>query len=86
MSGGNVCPMFCNFYAVKNHKIANFSTNDEAGEKLRIDFESLKFCKFTDARKVWPNKNTQTIIKLAADFYLMGETSSFENKCHLIRM
>jgi hypothetical protein len=47
-----VCPMFCNFYAVKNHKIANFSTNDEAREKLRIDFESFKFCKFSDEMKV----------------------------------
>ncbi len=40
--------MFCNFYLVKNHKIANNSTTTEAREKVRKDLESLEFYKFAD--------------------------------------
>jgi hypothetical protein len=35
--------MFCNFYLVKNDKIANNSTTTKAREKISADFESLKF-------------------------------------------
>jgi hypothetical protein len=33
---------FCNFYLVKNHKIANNSTSAGAREKLSTDLESLE--------------------------------------------
>jgi hypothetical protein len=32
--------MFCNFYLVKNHKIANNSVNTEAKEKMSTYLES----------------------------------------------
>ncbi len=35
--------MFCNFYLVKNHKIANNSTTTKARAKISTDLESLKF-------------------------------------------
>ncbi len=35
--------MLCNFYLVKNHKIAKNSTTTKAREKISIDLESLKF-------------------------------------------
>jgi hypothetical protein len=35
--------MICNFYFVKNHKIANNSAATEAREKIRTDLESLDF-------------------------------------------
>jgi hypothetical protein len=38
--------MFCNFYSVKNHKIANYSTTPKAREKMSTDFESLEFKEF----------------------------------------
>jgi hypothetical protein len=38
-----VAIMFCNFYLVKNHKIANNSTSAGAREKLSTDLESLEF-------------------------------------------
>jgi hypothetical protein len=35
--------MFCNFYLVKNHKIANNALATEAGEKVSTDLESVEF-------------------------------------------
>jgi hypothetical protein len=35
--------MFCNFYLVKNYKIADNSTTAKAREKIRTDLESLEF-------------------------------------------
>jgi hypothetical protein len=35
--------MFCNFYLVKNQKIASDSATTEAREKMRTDLESLEF-------------------------------------------
>jgi hypothetical protein len=35
--------MFCNFYLVKNHKIAKKSTTTKAIEKIIADLESLEF-------------------------------------------
>jgi hypothetical protein len=35
--------MFCNFYLVKNHKIAKNSATTKAREKLINDSESLDF-------------------------------------------
>jgi len=40
--------MFCNFYLVKNHKIAKNSTTTKAREKISTDLESLEFEKFFD--------------------------------------
>jgi len=34
--------MFCDFYLMKNHKIAKNSTTTKAREKLSTDFESLR--------------------------------------------
>jgi hypothetical protein len=35
--------MFCNFYLVKNHKIAKNVTTTKAREKIITDLESLEF-------------------------------------------
>ncbi len=35
--------MFCNFYLVKSHKIADSSATTEAREKLSTDLESVEF-------------------------------------------
>jgi hypothetical protein len=40
-----VSDMFCNFYFVKNHIIANNATTNKAREKISTDFESLEFKK-----------------------------------------
>jgi hypothetical protein len=40
--------MFCNFYLVKNHKIAKNSTTTKAREKISTDLESLEFENFFD--------------------------------------
>jgi len=36
--------MFCNFYLVKSHNIANNSATAEAREKMSADSESSEFC------------------------------------------
>ncbi len=40
--------MFCNFYLVKNHKIANNSATTEAIEKIRTYLDSLELLKSFD--------------------------------------
>ncbi len=40
--------MFCNFYLVKNKKIAKYLTIAKAREKISTDLESLEFKKFFD--------------------------------------
>jgi hypothetical protein len=35
--------MFCNFYVVKNYKIAKHSTTTKGREKISADLESLEF-------------------------------------------
>jgi hypothetical protein len=40
-----VSDMFCNFYLVKNHKIANNSTTNKARLKISTYLESLEFQK-----------------------------------------
>jgi len=52
--------MFCNFYLVKNHRIANNSTTTKAREKIRRGLESLEFfdvclTKFKN-NQILPNK------------------------------
>ncbi len=44
-----VTAMFCNFYLVKNNKIADNSVNTEAREKICTYLESLEFHNFFDA-------------------------------------
>jgi hypothetical protein len=62
--------MFCNFYFVKNHKIAKNSTTAKAGGKISTDLESLEFHNFF---WMYVRLNLKTIkfylIKLARDFY-----------------
>jgi hypothetical protein len=38
--------MFCNFYLVKNHEIADNSAATEGREKISSDLESVKFYNF----------------------------------------
>jgi len=38
-----VSDMFCNFYLVKNHKIADNSTTTKVREKISTDLDSLEF-------------------------------------------
>ncbi len=40
--------MFCNFYFVKNYKIAKTSATTKAREKISADLESLEFYKNFD--------------------------------------
>ncbi len=44
-----VTAMPCNFYLVKNHKIADNSATTEAREKISTYLESLEFYNFFDA-------------------------------------
>jgi hypothetical protein len=59
--------MFCNFYLVKNHKIANNSATTEAREKISTYLESLEVENFL----MYVGLNLKTIkfylIKLATD-------------------
>ncbi len=43
-----VSGMLCNFYVVKNHKIANNSATTEAREKISTDLNTLEFEKLFD--------------------------------------
>jgi hypothetical protein len=40
--------MFCSFYLIKNHKIANNSTTTKAREKLSTDLEDFRVLEFFD--------------------------------------
>jgi hypothetical protein len=40
-----ISDMFCNFYLVKNHKMAENSTTTKGKEKINMDLESVKFRK-----------------------------------------
>jgi hypothetical protein len=60
--------MFCNFYLVKNHKIANNSTTTKAREKIRTDLESFELnffdvclTKFKDDQ-ILQNKNSHRFL------------------------
>ncbi len=53
LPGGSIgSDMFCKFYLVKNHKIANNSATTEAREKISTHLESLEFRIFD----VWSTK------------------------------
>ncbi len=58
--------MFCGFYLVKNHKIANNSKATKAREKINADLESSKLQKYFDSAKFESNKIL--LKKLASDF------------------
>jgi hypothetical protein len=61
--------MFCNFYLVKNRKIAKNSRAIQAREKISTDLESLELYKFF----IYVSLNLKTtkfyLIKLATNFY-----------------
>jgi hypothetical protein len=61
--------MFCNFYLVKNNKIAKNSTTTKAREKIITDLESLEFYKFFDVcfTKV---KNNQILLNKISHKFL----------------
>jgi hypothetical protein len=61
--------MFCDFYLVRNHEIANNSTTTKAREKIRADLESSTFCKFFDVGLAkFGNTIKFYFIKEATDF------------------
>jgi hypothetical protein len=61
--------MFSNFYLVKNHKIAKYSTTTNAREKISTDLEPLEFLNFF--MYIWLTLKAIKfyLIKLATDFY-----------------
>ncbi len=73
-----VSDMFCNFYFVKNHKIANNSTTNKARLKISSYLESLEFQKCIKVYLTKLKTIKVYIIKLVTDFYrqqsyLLGE-------------
>ncbi len=55
-----VLDMFCNFYLVENHKIANNSVITEAREKTSTYLESWEFKKFFDVH--WAKLKSNQIL------------------------
>jgi hypothetical protein len=53
--------MFCNFYLMKSHKIANNSKTAKAREKISIVLESLKFYEFFLMEDMYVRLNLKTI-------------------------
>ncbi len=60
--------MFCKFYLVKSHKIANISATTEVREKLSTDLESLEFKNIFDECLTKFENYQILLIKLATDF------------------
>ncbi len=94
-SAANFCPqvaawfpdMFCNFYFLKNIKVAKNSTIATAREKISTNLKSLEFQKFFTYIRL----NLKTIkfylIKLATEFYwqpcyLLSERASLMDPLH----
>ncbi len=62
--------MFCNFYLVKNHKIAKNSTTTEAKEEIGTDLKNLwNFRKILMQVQLNLKIIKFYLIKLATDFY-----------------
>jgi hypothetical protein len=61
--------MLCNFYLVKNHKIANNLITTKAKEKISTDLESFEFLNFFDVCWIRFKTIKFYLIKLATDFY-----------------
>jgi hypothetical protein len=68
--------MLCNFYAVKNHKIALNSTTNKAGEKISTDLETLEFQKFFDSRLTKFKNNYILLDKISHWFLLTAKLFS----------
>ncbi len=69
--------MFCSFYLVKNHKIANNSTTTKAREKIGTYLEFLVFYNLFDVC-LTKFKNKVFLIELSTDSwqqlrYILGE-------------
>ncbi len=62
--------MFCNFYLVKNCKIAKNSTTSKAREKICTDFVSLEFFKNFDVCLTKFKNNTNLLNKISHRFLL----------------
>ncbi len=62
--------MLCDFYLVKNHKIANNSATTEAREKISTDLNTLEFEKFFDVclTKI---ENNQILLNKISHRFLM---------------
>ncbi len=61
--------MFCNFYLLKNPKIAKNSTATKARDKISTDLKSLEFYNFFDICLTTFKNNQISLNKLATDFY-----------------
>ncbi len=77
-----VSDMFCNFYLLKNHKIADNSIITEARQKNKHRFGILRIF----FMYVWLNLKTIKfyLIKLDTDFYWLWEKRCFQNKSKFI--
>jgi hypothetical protein len=60
--------MFCKFYLMKNHKIADDSATTEAREKISAYLESLEFYKFLDICLAKFKSNQILLIKISHRF------------------
>jgi len=74
--------MFCNFYLVKNHKIAKNVTTTKAREKIITDLESLKILEIFDVR-LTTFKNNQNLINKISHIFLLA-TKLFTGRKSLI--
>ncbi len=75
--------MFCNFYRVKNHKIAKNSTTTKARDKISTDFEILRITEKFDVfscnwvlNEVDTDKSSSILISL---FYTTVCLTKFKN-------
>jgi len=66
--GSQIC--LCNFYLVKNHKIAQNSTTTKAREKTSTDLESLEFYKFFDVC-LTKFKNNKILLNKVSNRFLL---------------
>ncbi len=62
--------MFCNFYFVKNHKIAKNSTIAKAREKISADLESLDFYQKIEVCST-KFENNQILLNRISDRFLL---------------
>ena len=65
-----VLDMFCNFYIVENHKIANNSTTTNARQKISTALESLEFWKFFEVY-LTKFKNNQILLNKISHRFLL---------------
>jgi hypothetical protein len=65
--------MFSNFYLVKNHKIAKYSTTTNTREKISTDLEPLKFLKNFDVHLTNFKSNQILLNKISHRFLLTNK-------------